>query len=75
MAAPLVGTQFVVPMLVPPFANCTLPVGPAPLLVVMMKAVSVTLVPGRTEPRLLDKFIEVVAFEIVTESALLELAW
>src|SRR5262245_48733200 len=41
-----VGTQFVaLPRLVDPFLNCTVPVGPAPLLVVMTVAVSVMLPP------------------------------
>jgi hypothetical protein len=74
-AAALVGTQVADPMLVLPFVNAIVPVGPAPLLFVMTYAVNVTLVPGVTELKLLSTPTEVAAFVIVTESVLLVLAW
>lgn len=70
-AAALVGTQVAEPMLVLPFVNVIMPVGPAPLLFVTTYAVKVTLVPGVTELRLLSTATEVAALVIVTESVLL----
>ena len=45
-----IGVQFAaLPSAVAPFLNCTVPVGPAPLLFVATVAVSVTLVPAVIE--------------------------
>jgi hypothetical protein len=75
-AIPLVGTQFADPRLVLPFVNVIDPVGPAPLLFVTTYAVNVTLVPGVIELGMPNTATPVgVAFEIVTESVLLVLAW
>jgi len=54
-----------------PFINCTVPVGPAPLLVVFTVAVSVTLPPGATLVALDTTPVVVVAFVIVTAKVLL----
>jgi hypothetical protein len=71
-AVPDVGVQATaLPKLLDPFLNCTVPVGPAPLLVVFTVAVSVTLPPETT----LDTFdvtcVVVVACATVTATVLL----
>ena len=61
-----VGTQFVaLPRLVDPFLNCTVPVGPAPLLVVMTVAVSVMLPPEVIEDGLGTTWVFVAALVTV----------
>jgi len=74
LAAPLVGVQFAVPRLVLAFENATEPVGPTPLLFVVIYAVSVTFAPAEIEVALLPKTVEVLACVMVTESVLLVLA-
>jgi hypothetical protein len=59
------------PKLLEPFLNCTVPVGPAPLLVVEIMAVSVTLPPATMLATLLVTAAEVAALVIVTDSVLL----
>jgi hypothetical protein len=56
------------PKLLDPFLNCTVPVGPAPLLVVEISAVSVTLPPAATLVTFGVTFVVVTAFVIVTLS-------
>ncbi len=74
-AIPDVGVQFtVLPRLLDPFLNCTVPVGPAPLLLVEIVAVSVTLPPEVIVVTLEVTAAVVVAFVIVTESVFDELA-
>jgi hypothetical protein len=64
------GVQFAAaPRALDPFINCTVPVGPAPLLVVEIVAVSVTLPPDTTLDTLLVTAVVVAAFVIVTFSA------
>ena len=60
-----------VPKLLEPFLNCTVPVGPAPLLVVEIVAISVTLPPATILVTLLATAAEVAALVIVTDSVLL----
>jgi len=62
------------PRLLDPLLNCTVPVGPAPLLVLEISAVSVTLPPDTTLVTLGVTFAVVVAFVIVTFSAVEVLA-
>jgi hypothetical protein len=57
------------PKLLVPFLNCTVPVGPAPLLEVEIVAVSVTLPPATTLVGLLATAPVVAALVIVTLSA------
>jgi hypothetical protein len=57
-----------------PFLNCTVPVSPAPLLVLEINAVSVTLPPETTLVTLLVTAAVVAAFVIVTVSAVEVLA-
>jgi hypothetical protein len=52
-----------------PFLNCTVPVGPAPLLFVVTLAVSVTLPPETMLLTLGTTAVDVVAFVTVSESA------
>jgi hypothetical protein len=74
--APLVGVQLTAePRLLVPLANCTFPVGPAPLLGVVINAVSVTVPPEAMVPALLVTVVVVDAFVIITASMLLALAW
>ena len=54
------------PRLLDPLLNCTVPVGPAPLLVVEIVAVSVTLPPAATLATLLVTAAAVAALLIVT---------
>jgi hypothetical protein len=69
VAAPDVGVQVAAaPKLLDPFLNCTVPVGPAPLLVVEISAVSVTLPPAATLVTFGVTFVVVTAFVIVTLS-------
>src|SRR5229473_1921360 len=69
-AIPDVGEQFTaLPRLLAPFLNCTVPVGPAPLLLVEIVAVSVTLPPEVIVATLEVTTAVVVAFVIVTLSA------
>ena|SRR5882762_277526 len=64
-----VGTQVTVPpKLLDPVLNCTVPVGPAPLLVVFTVAVRVTLPPDATLVGLDNTAVVVVALVIVTDS-------
>jgi hypothetical protein len=71
-ALPDVGTHVTaLPKLLDPFLNCTVPVGPAPLLVVFTVAVSVTLPPAATLARLLVTAVVVVACVTVTATVLL----
>ena len=63
-----------VPRLLAPFLNYTVPVGPAPLLVVEIVAVSVTLPPEVIVVTLEVTAAVVVAFVIVTASVFDELA-
>jgi hypothetical protein len=66
-----VGTQFIAaPMEFPPFLNCTVPVGPTPLLFVDTVAVSVTLPPDMMVDTLGTTAVEVAAFVTVTVSAM-----
>jgi|SRR6266849_4327629 len=58
-----------VPRLLDPFLNCTIPVGPAPLLLVEIVAVSVTLAPEVIVVTLEVTAAVVAAFVIVTLSA------
>lgn len=68
-AVPDVGEQVIaLPRLLDPFLNCTVPVGPAPLLVVFTFAVSVTLPPDATLVGLGVTTVVVAACVIVTES-------
>jgi len=53
--------------------NVTLPVGPAPLLLLVTISASVTVELDGMEPRLLATFVVVAAFVMVTESVLLVL--
>lgn len=65
-----VGVQVTaLPRLLDPFLNRTVPVGPAPLLVVEIFAVSVKLPPDTTLATLLLTAVVVAAFVIVTFSA------
>ncbi len=74
-AVPEVGVHVAgVPRLLAPFLNCTVPVGPAPLLVVEIVAVSVTLPPEVIVVTLEVTAAVVVAFVIVTASVFDELA-
>ncbi len=74
-AIPDVDEQFTaLPKLLAPFLNCTVPVGPAPLLVVEIVAVSVTLPPDTMLVTFEVTCVVVVAFVIVTESVFEELA-
>ena len=57
------------PRLLDPLLNCTVPVSPAPLLVLEISAVSVTLPPETMLLTLEVTFAVVVAFVIVTLSA------
>src|SRR5207302_1965950 len=57
------------PRLLDPHLNCTVPVSPAPLLVLEISAVSVTLPPETMLVTLGVTFAVVVAFVIVTFSA------
>ncbi len=71
---PLVGLHMTgEPRAVPPFAKITLPVGPAPLLVVVTIALRVTGSSGVTELRLAFMLAVVAALVMVTESVLLVL--
>jgi hypothetical protein len=66
--APDVGAQVTAaPKLLDPFVNCTVPVGPAPLLVVLTVAVSVTLPPDTILVGLAVTAVVVVACVIVTD--------
>ncbi len=68
-AVPDVGVQVTaLPKVLDPFLNCTVPVGPAPLLVVEIVAVSVTLPPAVIVVTLDVTAAVVAAFVIVTES-------
>jgi hypothetical protein len=63
-----VGAQVTaLPKLLDPFVNCTVPVGPAPLLVVFTVAVSVTLPPDAILAGLGVTVVVVVACVIVTD--------
>jgi len=74
-AIPDVGEQFTaLPSLLAPFLNGTVPVGPAPLLMVENVAISVTLPPEVIVATLEVTTAVVVAFVIVTESVFDELA-
>src|SRR5216683_5032642 len=74
-AIPDVGVHVAaVPRLLAPFLNCTVPVGPAPLLLVEIVAVSVTLPPAVIVVTLDVTAAVVAAFVIVTESVFDELA-
>ncbi len=67
-ATPDVGVHVAaLPKLLEPFLNCTVPVGPAPLLEVEIVAVSVTLPPAAIDVTLEVTAAVVVAFVIVTE--------
>jgi hypothetical protein len=69
-AIPDVGVHVAaVPRLLAPFLNCTVPVGPAPLLLVEIVAVRVTLPPEVIVATLEVTAAVVVAFVIVTLSA------
>jgi hypothetical protein len=57
------------PSVVDPFINCTVPVGPTPLLLVFTVAVSVKLTPDAIFVALDTTAVVVVAFVIVTFSA------
>ena len=70
--AAAVGTQFAEPRLALPFVKETMPVGPAPLLLVCTCAVNVTVAPDVTGDGP-PTSVCVVAFVIVTDSALLAL--
>jgi hypothetical protein len=73
--APDVGTQVTaLPTFPDPFLNCTVPVGPAPLLVVFTVAVNVTLPPDAILVGLAVTAVVVVACVIVTDSVFEELA-
>jgi hypothetical protein len=61
------------PRLLVPFLNCTVPVGPAPLLVVFTLAVNVTLPPDVILATLEVTAVVVVACVIVTATVLLVL--
>ena len=61
------------PIVVPPLANVTLPVGPAPLLFVATVTDNVTLCPEVIEFGLAVTLVIVAALVIVTESVLLVL--
>jgi hypothetical protein len=66
-----VGVQVTaLPRLLDPFRNCTVPVGPAPLLVVFTVAVKVALPPAAMLAGLAVTVVVVVACVIVTESGL-----
>ncbi len=67
----LVGTQLAVPILLLPLVKVMVPVGPAPLLLVMTKAVSVTLVPAVMEDALVKTSTTVEAWLMVTLRVLL----
>jgi hypothetical protein len=67
-----VGVQVAaLPKLLDPFLNCTVPVGPAPLLVVFTVAVSVTLPPDAILVGLGVTAMDVVACVTVTATVLL----
>ena len=70
---PLVAVHAPVPRLVVPLLKVTLPVGPAPLLGVVISAVSVTVAPEVIVPMLLATVVVVDAFATVTASVLLVL--
>jgi len=71
-AIPDVGEQAIaLPRLLDPFLNCTVPVGPAPLLAEFTVAVSVTLPPDTTLVGLGVTTVVVAACVIVTASVLL----
>jgi hypothetical protein len=59
------------PKLLAPFLNCTVPLGPAPLLLVLTVAVSVTLPPGAMLVGLGVTVVVVVACVMVTATVLL----
>lgn len=71
-AIPEVGVQLTAaPRLLAPFLNCTVPVGPAPLLLVLTVAVSVTLPPDTMLVGLAMTEVVVVAWVTVTATLLL----
>jgi hypothetical protein len=73
LLVPLVGAHAPVPKVALPLVKVTFPVGPAPLLGVVISAVSVTVAPDVIVPTLLATVVVVDAFATVTDSVLLVL--
>jgi hypothetical protein len=65
--APLVAVQATAPRFAVPFMNCTMPVGPAAWLFVLIVAVIITLLPAVIDVKFVLTLVAVAACVIVTE--------